>query len=323
MQEYLTFGQLLLRSLYQTNEIVQIMKKDYSSNKSKWRDQAETLSEALPNLRRFNGETIVIKFGGHAMGDPKLADLFARDIVLLRQVGINPIVVHGGGPQIAAMLERLNIKSTFVSGLRVTDNNSIKIIEMVLAGSINKKIVSAINLAGACAVGICGKDGDLIKAERMSLSKKNTYDKSSDLGLVGAPSKINPNILKAFEKANIIPIIAPIAMGKDGETLNINADTVAGAIASAVRATRLYMLTDVPGVLDKNEELIPDISIADAKKYIKNGIIDGGMIPKITTCVESIMAGVECAAIIDGRVQHSILIELFTAGGAGTLIRAK
>ena len=231
------------------------------------------------------------------MGDPKLAEFFARDIVLLRQVGINPIVVHGGGPQIADMLERLNIKSTFVDGLRVTDKNSINVVEMVLAGSINKKIVASVNRAGACAIGICGKDGDLIKAERITSLNKDVNGKTPDLGLVGKPKAINPNILSTFEKANIIPIVAPIALSEDGETLNINADTVAGAIASAVKATRLYMLTDVAGVLDKNNELIPEISTTDAEGYIKSGVINGGMIPKTTTCVESIRSGVELSLI--------------------------
>ncbi len=293
------------------------------AEKLKWPEQARILSEALPNMRRFSGKTIVIKFGGHAMGDSGMANLFARDIVLLRHVGINPIVVHGGGPQIGQMLQRLNIESKFVDGLRITDKPSIEIVEMVLSGSINKSIVSSINLAGATAIGISGKDGNLILAKRLIRPTKQKNKEAQDLGLVGEPTKINPNILAAFANNNIIPVIAPIGMDQNGETLNINADTVAGAIASAVKAARLYMLTDVPGLLDKSGSLVSEVSISRAEKYIEQKVISGGMIPKIETCISAMKSGVDCAAIIDGRIEHSLLIELFTEGGAGTLIRAK
>ncbi len=293
------------------------------AEKPKWPEQARILSEALPNMRRFSGKTIVIKFGGHAMGDSGMANLFARDIVLLRHVGINPIVVHGGGPQIGQMLQRLNIESKFVDGLRITDKPSIEIVEMVLSGSINKSIVSSINLAGATAIGISGKDGNLILAKRLIRPTKQKNKEAQDLGLVGEPTKINPNILAAFANNNIIPVIAPIGMDQNGETLNINADTVAGAIASAVKAARLYMLTDVPGLLDKSGSLVSEVSISRAEKYIEQKVISGGMIPKIETCISAMKSGVDCAAIIDGRIEHSLLIELFTEGGAGTLIRAK
>lgn len=285
--------------------------------------KAEVLSEALPYMRRFTGRTVVVKFGGHAMGDPRLFDLFARDMVLLRQVGIRPIVVHGGGPQIGAMLEKLGIKSEFVDGLRVTDQATIDVVEMVLSGSINKQIVSAINAAGGTGIGISGKDGGLIRADRL---KRTTRDPDSnierivDLGLVGEPKVISPHVLEAFEDSDVIPVIAPIGTGPDGETLNINADTAAGAIAAATRASRLYMLTDVAGVLDKDGQLISDLTLETAKAIIESGAIKGGMIPKIETCIDAIQSGVDGAAIVDGRVAHTVLVELFTAGGAGTLI---
>ena len=261
------------------------MKNKTLSSEAKSQEQARILSEALPNMRRFNGKTIVIKFGGHAMGDLGLSNLFARDIALLQQIGINPIVVHGGGPQIGLMLDRLNIKSSFVDGLRVTDKSAIDIVEMVLSGSINKQIVSSINRAGATAIGISGKDGGLIAATKLKYFSKKNKKHSVDLGLVGEPTKVDPQILSAFAESNIIPVIAPIGFGENGETFNINADIVAGAIASAVKATRLYMLTDVPGVLDKNGKLIPEISISKAEKFLKQKVIFGGMIPKINTCI--------------------------------------
>jgi acetylglutamate kinase len=285
--------------------------------------QAKILSEALPYMRRYNDKTVVIKYGGHAMGDPELARLFARDIVLLRQVGINPVVVHGGGPQIGAMLEKLKIKSEFIDGLRVTDQATIDVVEMVLSGSINKEIVSNINGAGGYAVGLSGKDGNLIYAERLTRTKRDpdsNIEKVIDLGLVGEPRGINPHVLKAFEKRDITPVIAPIGRGPDGETLNINADTVAGAIAAALHATRLYFLTDVPGVLDKQGKLIPSLTVDEAHALIADGTISGGMIPKIENCIEVVQQGVDAATIIDGRVPHAVLIELFTKGGAGTQI---
>ncbi len=294
--------------------------KDYAGT---WLAQAKVLSEALPYMKRHSGATIVIKYGGHAMGDDELAKMFARDVVLLRQVGINPIVVHGGGPQIGAMLERLDVQSEFVDGLRVTDAATVEVVEMVLSGSINKHIVSAINEAGGRAAGLSGKDSNLIRAEKL---KRTTRDPDSnieqvlDLGLVGEPSQIDPHILECFDDSDITPVIAPIGVGPDGETLNINADTVAGAIASATGAERLLMLTDVEGVLDESGELIADLTPEQAHAALEDGTVKGGMIPKVETCLKAVEAGVEGAVIIDGRVPHAILVELFTAGGAGTLI---
>ena len=285
--------------------------------------QAKVLSEALPYMRRFSGETVVVKYGGHAMSDTSLAGLFARDMVLLRQVGLNPVVVHGGGPQIGSMLEKLEIQSEFIDGLRVTDETSIDIVEMVLAGSINKKIVSEINNAGGYAVGLSGKDGNLILADRLKRSRNDpnsNAEKILDLGLVGEPKTINPHVLDAFAKSDITPVIAPIGRGQKGETLNINADTVAGAIAVSLKAKRLYMLTDVSGVLDKDGKLIPIMTVSEAQQHITDGTIQGGMIPKIETCINVINKGVDAATIIDGRVPHAILVELFTKGGAGTQI---
>ena len=285
--------------------------------------QAQILSEALPFMRRFAGKTVVIKYGGHAMGDATLAERFSRDIVLLRQVGLNPIVVHGGGPQIGAMLEKLQIRSEFIDGLRVTDEATVDVVEMVLAGSINKQIVAGISAAGGYAVGICGKDSDLIRADRLKRTIRDpdsNIEKVLDLGLVGDPTQINPYVLEAFNKGGITPVIAPIGLGPDGETLNINADTVAGAIARAVGAVRLYMLTDVAGVLDGDGNLISEMTMADAQGLIDDGTIQGGMIPKIETCMDVVNSGVDAATVIDGRVPHAILIELFTKGGVGTQI---
>lgn len=299
------------------------MKQESTTERDENLLKAGVLSEALPYMKRYSGQTVVVKYGGHAMGDAKLAQLFARDMVLLRQVGIRPVVVHGGGPQIGNMLERLQIKSEFIDGLRVTDKATAEIAEMVLSGSINKEIVSAITAAGGTAVGISGKDGGLIRAERLTRTKKDpdsNIEKVIDLGLVGEPKQIAPHVLEVFANTDIIPVIAPIGMGPDGETLNINADTAAGAIAGALRATRLYMLTDVPGVLDKDKNLISELKVSEARKAIADGVITGGMIPKIENCIDAINAGVEGAAIIDGRVAHTVLVELFTAGGAGTLV---
>lgn len=286
-------------------------------------EQAKTLSEALPYMRRHSGETFVIKYGGHAMGDETFAQLFARDVVLLKQVGINPIVVHGGGPQIGDMLERLKIKSEFVEGLRVTDQATVGIVEMVLSGSINKQIVTHINEAGGLAVGLSGKDGNLIRAEKLRRTVRDpdsNIERILDLGLVGEPKEISPEVLDLFEQSDIIPVIAPIGIGPNGETLNINADTVAGAIAAAVGAVRLIMLTDVVGVLGKDGNLIPELTLEQAKDLIKTGVISGGMIPKIKTCMSAVEEGVAGAVIVDGRVPHAILLEIFTDHGAGTLI---
>jgi acetylglutamate kinase len=286
--------------------------------------KAKTLSEALPYMRRYSGSTFVVKYGGHAMGDPELASLFARDVVLLKQVGINPIVVHGGGPQIGAMLERLKIKSSFVDGLRVTDKETVEIVEMVLSGSINKQIVRNITDAGGNAIGISGKDGNLITARKLTRTKRDedsAIEKVLDLGFVGEPVAVNPHILDAMKQSDIIPVIAPLGVGVDGETYNVNADTAAGAVAAALRAKRLLLLTDVVGVLDKNDELIPEMTADEARERISDGTIHGGMIPKVETCLHAIREGVEAAVIIDGRVPHALLLEIFTEHGIGTLIR--
>ncbi len=291
-----------------------------------WLAKAGVLADALPFMREHAGETVVVKYGGHAMGDDAVAENFARDIVLLKQVGINPIVVHGGGPQIGAMLERLKIKSSFIDGLRVTDADTVDIVEMVLCGSINKQIVSAINRAGGFAVGMSGKDGNLIRAQKLRRTKRDpgsNIEKILDLGYVGEPTEINPHILDTFEKSDIIPVIAPIGVGPAGETYNINADTAAGAVAGAVGAARLLMLTDVAGVLDDTGRLIKEMTVERAKTLMQTGTISGGMIPKVETCLDAVAQGVEAAVIMDGRVAHAVLLELFTPGGAGTLIKSK
>src|SRR5579863_1897581 len=276
--------------------------------------KAAVLAEYLPYLRPYAGETILVKYGGHAMGDADRADPFPRDIAILKQVGIYPIVVHGGGPQIGRMLQRLGIKSNFVNGLRVTDRETMEVVEMVLAGTINKQLVAAINAAGGCAVGLSGKDGDLIRARKVT---RNGHD----LGFVGEPERIDERVLATFRASAMIPVIAPIGVGAGGETYNINADTVAGAVAAAVKATRLLLLTDVAGVLDDDKRLVPEIAAAAARRMIAAGTINGGMIPKVETCLAAVEGGVEAAVILDGRVPHAILLELFTEG-AGTLIRA-
>jgi acetylglutamate kinase len=299
------------------------MASDKDKNREEWLAKAQTLSEALPFMRRYAGETFVIKYGGHAMGDPELAKLFALDIVLLRQVGTNPVVVHGGGPQIGEMLERLKIKSEFIDGLRVTDKETVEVVEMVLVGSINKAVVTAINEAGGSAVGLSGKDGNLIIAKKLRRTKRDpdsNIERILDLGLVGEPKEISPDILDIFDESDITPVIAPIGVSKTGETLNINADTAAGAIGAALAAKRLLMLTDVEGVLDKDGKLIETLTVSEAKKGIKDGTITGGMIPKVETCIMAIENDVDGAVILDGRVPHAILLEIFTEHGAGTLI---
>jgi len=273
--------------------------------------KAAVLAEALPYLRRYSGQTILVKYGGHAMGGN--GDTFARDIAFLKQVGINPIVVHGGGPQISNMLQRLGIKSSFVNGLRVTDQATLEVVEMVLSGSINKQLAAEINAAGGRAVGISGKDGGLIRARKLT--------RNGELGFVGEPERIDNRVLDAFRDSHIIPVIAPLGIDADGATYNINADTVAGAIAAAAKAARFLLLTDVPGVLDAKEALIPELTAAEARSLIASGIISGGMTPKVETCLDAVAGGVDAAVIVDGRVPHAILLELFTAGGAGTLIR--
>jgi acetylglutamate kinase len=300
------------------------MSRKSTKTRDEWLRQAHTLSEALPYMRRYSGATIVVKYGGHAMGDAGLAKMFARDIVLLKQVGMNPVVVHGGGPQIAAMLDKLKIQSTFVDGLRVTDAATVEVVEMVLSGAINKQIVSAINEAGGFAVGLSGKDGHLIKAAKLHRTKRDpesAIEKVLDLGFVGEPVEITPHVLDTFMKTDVIPVIAPIGMGAGGETYNINADTAAGAIAGAVNARRLLMLTDVDGVKDAEGKLIPEMTADTARRLIENGTIHGGMIPKIETCLAAVDKGAEGAVVIDGRVPHAVLLEIFTEHGAGTLIR--
>ena len=287
-------------------------------------EQAATLASALPFLRRYAGDTIVVKYGGHAMGDPALAEAFGHDIALLKLVGVNPVVVHGGGPQINAMLERLAIKSSFVDGLRVTDSAMVEIIEMVLSGSVNKQVADLINRAGALAVGISGKDGGLIQASKLQRTVRDPHshiERALDLGFVGQPDRIDTRLLYALSGSGLIPVIAPVGAGANGETYNINADTAAGAIAGALGATRLLMLTDVAGVLDERHQLIEELSPAQARAGIASGMISGGMIPKVETCLEAVAAGAKAAVILDGRVPHACLLELFTAAGPGTLIR--
>ncbi|NIA71281.1 acetylglutamate kinase [Pelagibius litoralis] len=296
--------------------------KNFSDTKH-WLRTARTISEALPFMRRYAGKTFVVKYGGHAMVDEELAAIFASDIVLMKQVGVNPIVVHGGGPQIGRMLERLSVKSEFVDGLRITDSKTVEVVEMVLSGTINKSIVSAINAAGGRAVGLSGKDGHLIQAQKLRRTTKDpesNIEKVLDLGFVGEPSLIDPSILTSLQDSGLIPVIAPIGIGPNGETYNINADTVAGAIASAAGASRLLMLTDVIGVLDKAGELLPDLNISQVEALQADGTISGGMIPKLETCVKAVENGVEASVILDGRLPHSMLLEIFTGGGIGTLI---
>lgn len=288
-------------------------------------EQADILVQALPFLRRYAGVTIVIKYGGHAMGDEHLAEKFGRDIALLKQVGVNPVVVHGGGPQINAMLKRLAIQSSFVDGLRVTDAAMVEVVEMVLAGTVNKHVAGLINRAGALAVGICGKDGGLIRARKLRRTVKDPdsrIERELDLGFVGEPEHVDVRVIHALTGAGLIPVIAPVGVDEAGQTYNINADTVAGAVAGALGARRLLMLTDVAGVLDAEKALIPEMTISDVKAGIASGMISGGMIPKVENCVEAVRAGVKGAVILDGRMPHACLLELFREGGVGTLVRA-
>ncbi len=288
-------------------------------------EQAHILVHALPYLRRYAGETVVIKYGGAAMGDPLLAEMFGRDIAMLKQVGVNPVVVHGGGPQINAMLKRLAIQSTFVDGLRVTDAPMVEVVEMVLAGTVNKHVADLINRAGALAVGICGKDGGLLRARKLTRTTRDPgshIEQALDLGFVGEPEQVDVRVIHALMGAGLIPVIAPVGAGADGQTYNINADTAAGAIAGALGATRLLMLTDVPGVLDAHKKLIPELSMAGVSAAIRDGTITGGMIPKVENCVAAVGAGVKAAVILDGRQPHACLLELFIEGGHGTMITA-
>ena len=286
--------------------------------------KAETLTEALPYLQRYAGKTFVVKYGGHAMGDPELARDFAEDVVLLKAVGINPVVVHGGGPQIGAMLKKLGVESSFIDGLRVTDRETAKVAEMVLSGSINKELVGWIAQAGGKALGISGKDAGLVTARKVTRTAKDPdshIEQALDLGFVGEPATVDTSILDTACAAGMIPVIAPIGAGEDGETYNINADTMAGAIAAALGAARLFLLTDVAGVLDKSGALLSDLTPAMIAQLQADGTISGGMIPKLETCVHAVEAGCEAAVVLDGRVPHAMLLEIFTSRGAGTLIR--
>jgi len=292
---------------------------------ARWRSTARVLVEALPYILRYDGQTIVVKYGGHAM-EGGVARHFAQDIVLMKQTGIDPVVVHGGGPQIGSLLNKLSIPSQFVDGLRVTDDATIEVVEMVLAGSINKQIVSGINAAGGRAIGISGKDGNLVvarKLERMKLDPNTLQSRLVDLGFVGEPEAVNAEVLRTIINSDLIPVVAPIGVGRAGETYNINADTVSGAVASAMSAARLLLLTDVEGVLDRDGKLIPRLSVAEARALIANGTISGGMIPKLETAIEAVEGGVAAAVILDGRIPHVLLLELFTEHGAGTMITAE
>ena len=287
--------------------------------------KAETLTEALPYLQRYAGRTFVVKYGGHAMGDPELARNFAEDVVLLKAVGINPVVVHGGGPQIGAMLKKLGVESRFVDGLRVTDQATANVAEMVLSGAINKELVGWIAAAGGTALGISGKDARLVTARtvtRTTIDPDSAIEQAVDLGFVGEPETIDPTIIHTAVAAGMIPVIAPIGAGADGATYNINADTMAGAIAAALGAARLFLLTDVAGVLDKSGKLVTMLTPADIAALKADGTIAGGMIPKLETCIHAVEAGCEAAVVLDGRVPHAMLLEIFTSQGAGTLIRA-
>jgi acetylglutamate kinase len=286
--------------------------------------KAETLTEALPYMQRYAGKTFVVKYGGHAMGDPELARDFAEDVVLLKAVGINPVVVHGGGPQIGAMLKQLGVESEFVDGLRVTDRETARIAEMVLSGAINKELVSWIGQAGGRAVGISGKDGGFVTATKVRRTQKDpdsNIERIVDLGFVGEPAHVDRSLLDTISNAGMIPVVAPIGIGEDNNTYNINADTMAGAIAAAMGASRLFLLTDVPGVLDKQGDLLTDLTPKDIAALRTDGTISGGMIPKLETCVQAVEGGVDAAVILDGRVPHAMLLEVFTRRGAGTLVR--
>ncbi|CAN1493959.1 ArgB Acetylglutamate kinase [Rhabdaerophilaceae bacterium] len=285
--------------------------------------RAEVIAEALPFMQRYDQEVVVIKYGGHAMGNKAAAEDFAEDVVLLELQGVKPIVVHGGGPQIGRMLDKLGIKSEFQGGLRVTDQATVEVVEMVLAGSINKQIVGWISAEGGKAIGLCGKDGGMVTAKRLTRTVRDpdsNIERELDLGFVGDPHKVDRTVLDAVLKAELIPVLAPVAIGEDGATYNVNADTFAGAIAGAMKAKRLLLLTDVPGVLDKDKKLIEQLTVDECRKLIADGTVTGGMIPKIETCIYAIEQGVEGVVILDGKVPHAVLLELLTEHGAGTLI---
>ena len=286
--------------------------------------QAQILAEALPYMQRYDEATVVVKYGGHAMGAENLAREFARDIVLLEQTAINPVVVHGGGPQIEAMLKRVGVKSQFAGGLRVTDEETLEVVEMVLAGSINKQMVGYINEAGGKAIGLCGKDGNMVVARKLTrtvVDPDSHIEKIVDLGFVGEPEKVDATVLDEVLGRKLIPVLAPVAAAADGGTFNVNADTFAGAIAGALKAKRLLLLTDVAGVFDKSKKLIKELTADEARRLIADGTISGGMIPKVETCIDALERGVEAVVILDGKVPHAVLLELFTELGAGTLFR--
>ncbi len=287
--------------------------------------QARILAEALPYMQRYDEATVVVKYGGHAMGQEEMARNFARDIVLLEQTAINPVVVHGGGPQIEAMLKKVGVESHYAAGLRITDQQTLEVVEMVLAGSINKQMVGYINEAGGKAVGLCGKDGNMVIARKLTrtvVDPNSAIEKVIDLGYVGEPEKIDTTVLNQILGRELIPVLAPVAAAANGGTYNVNADTFAGAIAGALKAKRLLLLTDVPGVLDKSGHLIKELSTNDARRLIADGTISGGMIPKVETCIYALERGVEGVVILDGKVPHAVLLELFTELGAGTLIQS-
>jgi len=286
--------------------------------------QAQILAEALPYMQRYDEATVVVKYGGHAMGEEHLAREFARDVVLLEQIAINPVVVHGGGPQIEAMLKRVGVKSQFTAGLRVTDEQTLEVVEMVLAGSINKQMVGFINEAGGKAIGLCGKDGNMVVARKLTrtvVDPGSEIEKIVDLGFVGEPEKVDTTVLDQVLGRKLIPVLAPVAAGAHGGTFNVNADTFAGAVAGALNAKRLLLLTDVPGVFDKSKKLIKELTADEARRLIADGTISGGMIPKVETCIDALERGVEAVVILDGKVPHAVLLELFTELGAGTLFR--
>ena len=300
------------------------MNKNKEQIQSEWLKKADLLTETLPFMKRYANKVIVVKFGGNAMGKKEYISSFSEDIVLLQQVGMLPIVVHGGGPQIGEMLSKLKIKTEFIDGLRVTDSETIDVVEMVLSGVTNKAIVTAISNAGAKAVGISGKDGNLITAKRLMKIDENSdsnVERAIDLGFVGVPKKIDTQVIKALINEKMIPVIAPVGMGEDGLTYNINADTATGAISAAMKASRMIMLTDVSGVLDEKGKLIPELTINEALDLIKNKVVVGGMIPKLRTCIDAVEGGAEASVIMDGRMPHSLLLELFTEHGVGTIIR--
>ena len=292
-----------------------------SGQRNDWLAKANVLTEALPYMRRYSGHRILVKFGGHAMGEAETIRSFADDMVLLNQVGACPVIVHGGGPQIGEMLKKLDIQSEFINGLRVTDADTVSVVEMVLCGAINKSIVGALQMAGGRAVGLSGKDSNLMTARKLGEAKGDSnIEDNIDLGFVGEPAAIDTSVLDALIDSGMTPVIAPVAPSKDGETYNINADTAAGAIASAMNATRLLMLTDVSGVLNKDGEHIQKLTISKARALIADGTINGGMIPKVETCIDAVEGGAEAAVILDGRERHAVLVELFTEHGIGTII---